>query len=130
MQAVIIFDGTCNLCNATVQFILARDVKNYFKFAALHSNYATTLLSKSLQPNFGNSVLLVENGKIYSQSTAVLKIFKKLSGAWPLLYAFVIVPPFLRNGVYRFIANNRYKWFGKQENCWVPTASLTEKFLS
>ncbi|RYG18566.1 MAG: DUF393 domain-containing protein [Chitinophagaceae bacterium] len=128
-ETVIFFDGVCNLCNASVQFVIARDSKNYFKFAALQSDLAVSKLANySLQVKQGDSFVLLENGKVYEQSTAALRVAKRLSGLWPLLYAFIVVPPFIRNWVYKVIARNRYKWFGKQESCWVPTPELRSRF--
>lgn len=128
-EAVIFFDGVCNLCNGAVQFVIKRDQKNYFKFAALQSDFAKNELSKhQLKIEEGNSFVLLENGKVYEQSTAALKVARKLNGVWPLLYIFIIVPRFIRNTVYNYIAKNRYKWFGQQESCWVPTPELKHKF--
>lgn len=130
MQTIIFFDGLCNLCNGAVQFAIKRDTKNVFKFASLQSDIAVTELAKyGVNPNQLNSIVLLEEGKIYQKSTAALRIAKRLTGLWPLLYVFIIVPPFIRDGIYRFIAKNRYKWFGKQESCWVPTPELKSKFL-
>ncbi|RZL62366.1 MAG: DUF393 domain-containing protein, partial [Pedobacter sp.] len=121
----------CNLCNGAVQFVIKRDKQSYFKFAALQSNFAYDTLSHfDLKITHGDSFLLLENGKLYEQSTAALKVARKLNGFWPLLYVFIIIPPFIRNFAYRFVARNRYKWFGKQESCWVPTPELKSKFLS
>lgn len=129
-NAVIFFDGVCNLCNGAVQFVIKRDKANYFKFAALQSDFAQEKLSQhQLQISKGNSIVLLENGKIYEQSAAALRIAKKISGLWPILYVFIVVPAFIRNWVYQFIAHNRYKWFGKQESCWIPTPELRSKFL-
>lgn len=128
-QAVIFFDGVCNLCNGAVQFVIERDRKNYFKFAALQSDFAINKLSNySLQVKQGDSFVLLENGKVYEQSTAALRVAKRLNGLWLLLYVFIIIPPFIRNWVYKFIARNRYKWFGRQETCWVPTPELRSRF--
>lgn len=129
-KAVIFFDGVCNLCNGAVQFVIAHDRKSYFKFAALQSEFAAkTLVNFDLKVSHGDSFVLLENGKVYEQSTAALRVAKKLNGLWPLLYMFIVVPPFIRNAVYKFIARNRYKWFGKQESCWVPTPELKSRFL-
>jgi len=128
--AVIFFDGVCNLCNGAVQFVIKRDRKSYFKFAALQSDFAQNELAKyQLKVKHGDSFVLLENGKVHEQSTAALRVAKKLNGLWPLLYVFIIVPPFIRNAVYRFVGRNRYKWFGKQESCWVPTPNLKRRFL-
>ena len=130
MNPVIFFDGVCNLCNSAVQFTIERDPKDVFRFASLQSDFAQQQLSAfQIHPLENNSFILLENGKVYQQSTAALRIAKKLSGLWPLLYGFIIVPKFIRDAVYNYIAKNRYKWFGKQESCWVPTPELKSKFL-
>ena len=130
IQSVIFFDGLCNLCNGAVQFIIERDTNNVYHFASLQSDFAKNELSKfDIDTAQMNSFILLENGKIYQRSTAALRVAKKLNGLWPLLYVFIIVPPFIRNAVYNYIAKNRYKWFGKQESCWVPTPELKSKFL-
>lgn len=130
MQAVIFFDGLCNLCNGAVQFTIARDRKNIFRFASLQSAYAAEKLAPfNIAPENLQSFILLENSKVYLRSTAALRVAKKLNGLWPLLYAFIIVPSFIRDAVYDYIAKNRYKWFGKQESCWVPTPELKSKFL-
>lgn len=130
-KAVILFDGVCNLCNASVQFVLLRDKKDYFRFASLQSEYGQVTLQKFNLPtqNF-DSFILVENDVLYTQSTAALRVAKNISGAWKLLYAFIIIPPFIRNLVYNFIAKNRYKWFGKKEECMIPQPEWEQKFLS
>lgn len=128
---VIFFDGYCNLCNSSVQFVIERDPKDIFRFASLQSDYAKEkLLPFHISEANLNSFILLENDKVYDRSTAALRVSRRLSGLWPLLYGFIIIPPFIRNGVYNFIAKNRYKWFGKQESCWVPTPALKSKFYS
>lgn len=127
---VIFFDGICNLCNGAVQFTIEHDVKNIFKFATLQSDFAEEELKEfNIDHNQLGSFVLLADGKVYQKSTAALRVAKKLNGFWPLLYAFVVVPRFIRDAVYDFIAKNRYKWFGKQESCWVPTPELKSKFL-
>jgi predicted DCC family thiol-disulfide oxidoreductase YuxK len=129
-QAVIFFDGVCNLCNRAVQFIITHDRSKYFKFAALQSDVAEAMLPDlNLKVKRGDSFILVENGKVFEQSTAALRVAKKLGGLWPLLYGFIIVPPLIRNAAYRFIARSRYKWFGRRESCWIPTPELKNRFL-
>lgn len=130
-QAVIFFDGYCNLCNGAVQFVIQRDSKNVFQFASLQSAYAqTTLAPFEVAPQQEASFILLEGGRVYQRSTAALRVAKKLSGLWPLLYGFIIIPRFIRDALYNYIAKNRYKWFGKQESCWIPTPELQQKFLT
>jgi predicted DCC family thiol-disulfide oxidoreductase YuxK len=128
---IILFDGVCNLCNKSVQRVLKNDTKNLFKFAALQSNVGQELLKKFNLPteSFGSFVLL-QNDKVYLKSTAALTVAKQLSGPIKLLYAFIIVPLFIRDFVYNIIAKNRYKWFGRQATCMVPTAEIKAKFLN
>lgn len=127
---VILFDGECNLCSGIVQFIIKHDPKHQFRFASLQSEFGQQLLKEFNLPmqEFG-SVILLEKGVVYTRSGAALRVTKKLSGAWPALYALIIVPPFARNSVYNWAARNRYKWFGKKEACWVPTPELKQLFM-
>lgn len=128
--SIILFDGVCNLCNSSVNFIIDHDKKNDFRFASLQSVAGQDLLKKfDLNTKDFDSIILVEDGKHYERSSAVLKIVKKFPGLWKLLYLFIIVPKPLRDFVYDIIADNRYKWFGKKESCRVPTPELKEKFL-
>lgn len=129
-QPVILFDGVCNLCSSTVQFILKRDKKDTFRFASLQSDFGQSVLQKfNLPENTFNSFLLYQNGKIYTKSTGALLVARQLSGAWKLLFAFIIIPSFIRNSVYNVIAEKRYSWFGKKEACWIPSPALKAKFL-
>ncbi|WP_353132097.1 thiol-disulfide oxidoreductase DCC family protein [Pseudopedobacter sp.] len=131
MQSVILFDGVCNLCNSFVQFVIKHDRKERFRFASLQSDFAEKELANSFIDNQKMStVILLENGKFYSKSTAALRILKKLNGLWPLLYVFIIVPVFIRDTVYNLIARNRYKWFGKKDSCMIPSPELQRRFLS
>jgi predicted DCC family thiol-disulfide oxidoreductase YuxK len=127
---IVLFDGVCNLCNSSVQFILKRNKKNRFVFGSLQGKTGQSYLQQfNLPATAFNSFMLIENGKLYTRSTAVLRMLKHLGGAWQLLYAFIIIPAFIRDAIYNFIARNRYKWFGKQESCWLPTPELKSKFL-
>ena len=129
-KSLLLFDGVCNLCNSSVQFILLRDKKDRFRFASLQSDYGQNLLREhNLPTETFNSLVLVENGKVYKKSTAALRIARKLKGLWPLLFAFIIIPPFIRNFVYDIIAKNRYRWFGKKEECMLPRPEWKQKFL-
>ena len=127
---IIFFDGTCNLCNGAVQFIIKRDKNNLFRFSSLQSDFFRQISANFLLGDQrSDSILLLENGRFFDQSTAALRIAKNMSGMWPLLYGFTIIPTFIRNAIYRFIARHRYQWFGKRESCWVPTPELRSKFL-
>lgn len=132
-QPVVLFDGVCNLCNSSVQFIIDRDPAATLRFASLQSEAAAALLRRhGLPPIEGDpdSILLVEDGTVYSHSSAALRIARRLSGAWKALYVFMVIPRPLRDLVYRFIARNRYRWFGKSEMCRVPTPELRSRFLA
>ena len=129
-NAIVLFDGVCTLCAWSVQFVLKRDPKGYFRFAALQSPIGQQLLSDhglSEMPN--SSVVLIENETAYTRSGAALRIARHLNGAWPLLSVFLIVPRFLRDGIYGWIASNRYRWFGKKESCMVMTRDIRDRFL-
>jgi predicted DCC family thiol-disulfide oxidoreductase YuxK len=129
-ERIIFFDGVCNLCNSSVDIVIRKDKKALFKYASLQSGFAEQLLTKQgVNPDDLDSIVLFENGKIYQKSTAALKIAGKMSGIYPLLGLFWIVPSFIRDGVYNWIARNRYKWFGKKETCRVPTAQERALFL-
>ena len=129
--AIVLFDGVCNLCDQSVQFIIKHDPKGRYKFAPLQSDIAKRLLKEhQLDEEDLERAVLIENGKAYTHSTASLRITKHLSGAWPLLYGFIIVPPFIRNAVYRWVARNRYHWFGQKDNCALPTPENKERFLA
>ena len=129
-KSLILFDGVCNLCDSSVQFILLRDKKDRFRFASLQSDYGQNILKQhNLPTEKFNSLALIENGKLYQRSTGALRIARWLKGAWPMLFAFIIVPPFIRNFVYDFIARNRYRWFGKKESCMMPRPEWKQKFL-
>ena len=129
-HSVILFDGVCNLCTVSVQFVIKHDPKHQFRFSSLQSEFGQQVMKEFNLPTaeFGSFILL-EKGNIYTRSSGALHVTKKLNAAWPLLYAFIIVPPFIRNGIYNWIAKNRYKWFGKKEECWVPTAELNSLFI-
>lgn len=128
-RQVILFDGVCNLCNSFVLFVIRRDKKKRFMFASLQSNAATELLINEIETPAFKTVILIKGNRIYKKSTAALRILKQLSGLWPLLYGLIIVPPFIRDAVYDFVARNRYKWFGRRNRCMVPTDDLKKKFL-
>jgi predicted DCC family thiol-disulfide oxidoreductase YuxK len=127
---IILFDGVCNLCSGTVQFIIAHDPNKLFRFASLQSDAGQALLAKHALPNKDfKTIIFIENGRIYTKSGAALHIARRLGGLWQLLYLFIIVPPFIRNIVYDYIARNRYRFWGEKEECWLPTPDLRSRFL-
>jgi predicted DCC family thiol-disulfide oxidoreductase YuxK len=127
---IILFDGVCNLCNASVQFIINRDPKAKFKFTSLQSEAGQALLKKfGLANQALYSVMLLRDGKVDDRSRAALEIARGLSGLWPLTYAFIIVPPFIRNFVYDWISRNRYRWFGVRQECMMPTPDMKARFI-
>jgi predicted DCC family thiol-disulfide oxidoreductase YuxK len=129
-QPVILFDGVCNLCNSSIQFIIRRDSRSRFKFASLQSEAGITLLEKyNISTTQLESVILIASGRVYNRSSAALHIAKNLDGLWPMLYAFIIVPAFIRNLVYDWIAKNRYQWFGKRNECMIPSPELKSRFI-
>jgi predicted DCC family thiol-disulfide oxidoreductase YuxK len=130
-QTVILFDGVCNLCSASVLFIIKRDPTQQFRFASLQSQFGQLQLKRfNLSASELNSVLLVHEGKLFQKSTAVLKIASMLNNGWPLLYLFIIVPGFIRNWIYDWVARNRYGWFGKKDECMIPTPEIKSRFIN
>lgn len=130
-KRLILFDGVCNLCNSSVLYVIKRDKKNLFMFAPLQSQVGKQIIEKyNIDTSKVDSIILYTPEKgIVSKSTAALKIASKLSFPTNTLSVFLIVPAFIRNWVYDFIAKNRYKWYGKKEACMVPTPELKSKFL-
>lgn len=127
---LILFDGVCNFCNGAVQFVLKRDRKKRIRFAPLQSDVAKTLLKKyELPENEFSSFVFIENGKAYTRSTAALRVCRYLRLLWPVCYGAIIVPPFIRNGIYDWIARSRYKWFGVRTSCMIPTPEIRDRFL-
>lgn len=129
-HSIILFDGVCNFCNNAVNFTIKRDKQNLIRFAALQSEAGRKLVQQyGLPAEDMRSFLFIENGKVYNRSAAALKVCRYLKGLWPLCFGLMIVPPFIRNGIYDWIAKNRYKWFGQREECMIPTADIKAKFL-
>ena len=113
-QSIVLFDGVCNLCNSAVRFIIKRDKEKIFKRSPLQSSFSETLNQQfHFKQPLLNSIILIENNKVYYKSTAALRVVKKLTGPIKLLYIFIIIPPFIRDAIYNVIAKNRYRWFGK-----------------
>ncbi|HEX7366882.1 MAG TPA: DCC1-like thiol-disulfide oxidoreductase family protein [Pelobium sp.] len=128
-HGIILFDGVCNLCDGFVQRIIASDKKDFFRFASLQSETAQALLKNHPNLKGLKSIVYLENNEVFTKSSAALKIAAHLSGSWNLLSIGYIFPLFLRNGVYDLIAKYRYNWFGKKDQCMVPTPQIKAKFL-
>lgn len=130
MGSIVLFDGECNLCDASVNFIIANDQKMNFRFASLQSQTAHDLLCKSGRtPQEYGSVVVIDGERIMTFSSAALFIARHLRFPWPLLSVFTVVPQPARDAVYRYIAAHRYRWFGRRETCRIPTAADRERFL-
>lgn len=127
---VILFDGVCNLCNSSVNFIIDRDPKQKFSFAALQSDYGRArLLELGGDPDKLDSVVLVHKDRLYTKSRAALEVARRMRGLYPLAYVFIIIPPFIRNALYNWVARNRYRWFGERNECRMPTPELKSRFV-
>ncbi len=130
-NAVVLFDGVCNLCNGAVTFVIDRDPDAYFVFAPLQSEAGAARPGPESGPDSADvlgSIVLLEDGQRFTHSTAALRVARRLRGVWPL-YAFILVPRPVRDLVYRWIARNRYRWFGKADVCRLPTSELAGRFL-
>ena len=130
-QRIILFDGVCNLCNASVIFVLQNERKPVFQFASIQSEEGKELLKACGFPDdYSQAVILIENGTMYSGSTAALRIGQQLRFPWSFLsHAGFLVPGFIRDWVYGQIAKHRYRWFGKRDVCMAPTGDLKARFL-
>ncbi len=129
-ERIIFFDGVCNLCNSTVDFIIDRDTKRHFRYASLQSDAGQAMLRKHNLPTseFG-SFLYLDGDTLHTKSSGALRVAVKLGGIWTLMGVFLIVPPFIRNAVYDLVAKHRYRWFGKRETCRLPTPEERTLFL-
>jgi predicted DCC family thiol-disulfide oxidoreductase YuxK len=127
---IVLFDGVCNLCNGAILFLIKRDKNDRFRFAPLESEIGKELLLKhQIDPSKIDSIVLVSGNTAFTKATAAMYISRHLGGLWPLLYSLIIIPKFITDAVYDFIARNRYRWFGKKESCMIPTPELKSKFL-
>lgn len=129
-HCILLFDGECNLCNGTVQFVIKRDKKANIKFASLQSEVGKQIMQQfNIPSEYIDSIILLERGNVYYKSTAALRLSKKMDDLWPLCFTLIIIPAFIRNIIYDFIARNRIKWFGKADTCWVMTPEFKNRFL-
>jgi len=131
-KKIILFDGVCNLCNASVQFVIKRDTKDVFRFVPLQSELGEKILNHiGINREHTDSMVLYEPGKAYFyKAEAALKITNELGDLYHLLNIFQVFPKFILNAVYDYMAKNRYRWYGKQESCMMPTPELAAKFLA
>ena len=129
-NSIILFDGVCKFCHASVQFVIKRDPNKRFRFCPLQSPKGQQLAQDHQIENPDlTSMILLENDKVYKKSSAALRISRKLANPWPALYVFIIVPSFLRDAAYDFIGKHRYQWFGKFDQCIIPDDQTKERFL-
>ena len=130
MGAIVLFDGVCNFCNGSINFVIEHDKAGYFKFAPLQSEVGEELVEKhGIDTTDTDSVIVIENERAYTHSSAALRIAKRSDGIWSLAYAFIIVPKPIRDLVYRVFAKYRYRMFGKQDACMIPTPDIRARFL-
>ncbi|MBW6480727.1 MAG: DUF393 domain-containing protein, partial [Bacteroidales bacterium] len=128
-EHIIFFDGVCNLCNGSVNFVIRHDKRNIFHFSSLQWPFAKQVLDENYPVrNDFQTILYYENGKVFEKSTAVLRISRQLGYPWKAAYIFIVLPKFFRDAIYMFISRNRYKWFGKRDECMVPSLELKNKF--
>jgi predicted DCC family thiol-disulfide oxidoreductase YuxK len=128
--AVVLFDGVCNLCNGIVRFVIARDPDAHFQFAPITSGAAARLLDGVASPDSRlDSLILIDNGRVFTRSDAALRIARCLTFPWPVAYGLVILPRAWRDAAYDFIARRRYRWFGRRETCMAPSPAIRARFL-
>ena len=130
MSSILLFDGVCNFCNDSVNFIIRRDHDEKFKFAPLQSDFGIEMRKKYGIADDIDSVVLIENDQAFMHSTAALRIAKNLGGLYSLAYALIIVPAFIRDFLYKTFAKYRYRLFGKKDMCMMPTPDIRERFLA
>jgi len=130
-KTLVLFDGVCNLCNSTVRFIIKRDPAARFSFASLQTSAARSILTKfGLEPDASDTIVVVDEGRVFFRSDAVLKIMQRLGGIWSVMTALRIFPRQWRDGLYNFVARRRYGFFGRSEQCSVPNDDLRSRFIA
>lgn len=129
-KSILLFDGHCSLCNGAVDFVLKRDTKKKLLLASIQGPAGQGVLKKyDLPPSYLDTLVLVEQGKVYLGSTAALRVARLLGGGWPLFYGLIIIPKGVRDRIYQWISEHRYQWFGRRDSCRMPTASESAHFL-
>lgn len=129
VKRIILFDGECNFCDKSVQFIIKRDPEAIFSFTSQQGEAGQQMIKKHHAPSSIDSIILIENDTYYLKSSAALRICRHLQGAWKLLFIFILVPYPIRDFFYNILAKNRYKWFGKKDQCTLPTPEVRKRFL-
>ncbi len=129
-KSVVLFDGVCNLCNSAVNFLLDIDQHQRLHFASLQSTFGQAVLAgQGMDQRDLDTFVFLVNNQVFTRSRAALEVLRAVGGVWQLAYCLIIVPPFIRDGIYKWVAKNRYRWFGKQETCRLPTPLLKARFL-
>jgi predicted DCC family thiol-disulfide oxidoreductase YuxK len=129
-HAIILFDGVCNFCNASVNFVIKRDKRGYFRLAPLQEPKGAEVARRyGIDPERLDTFVLVENGRAYPKSGGALRVARRLGLPYALAFGFIVVPPFIRNFFYDWFARHRYRWFGKKDACIVPAPEVRERFL-
>ncbi|PJZ44762.1 thiol-disulfide oxidoreductase DCC family protein [Leptospira brenneri] len=126
---IVFFDGVCHLCMGSVQFLLKQNEKENLYFSAIGSQTFLSLIPKDVQPSLPDSILYWKEGKLYLESDAIVQLVRELKFPWFLFSVFWIIPKWVRNPIYRFIAKHRYQWFGKAEACMIPSPNIKKRFL-
>lgn len=130
MEKVVLFDGVCNLCNASIQTLIKLDKNKTLKFASLQSNFGQDVLKQlNLDQDSFKTFIYLKGDEVFTRSSAAIKVFSDFGGLWQMVKLLYIFPKFIRNAVYDFVSSHRYQWFGKKEQCWVPTPALKARFL-
>lgn len=128
-NVIVLYDGQCSFCNGATQWIIARDQSGKINYAAIEGDLGQQLISHYNIPKQMDSLICIDHNKAYLYSSGAIQVAKYLDGIWKALYAFKIIPPFIRNPFYKWFAKNRYRWFGKQQSCMLPTPSIRQRFL-
>lgn len=128
-KAILLYDGECSFCNGAVQWIIARDPRQHVYFASQQGELGQALKAKYKISDELDSLVLIDEGKAYIYSSAVIRVSKYLHSAWPMLQIFALIPPFVRNSLYRYVAKHRYRWFGQQQACLLPTPEIRARYL-
>ena len=129
-ESILLFDGHCSLCNGAVDFVLKRDIRKKLLLASIQGTAGQGVLKKyELPPSYLDTLVVVEQGKVYLGSTAALRVARLLGGGWPLFYGLIIIPKGIRHHIYQWISSHRYQWFGRRDTCRMPTADESAHFL-